>query len=276
METKLIAAEIATGAGVSTIVTSSKTPENIFSIIEYITASTDHTPHGHIGPLPSLNSSGSSTPAPAPDPNPHTFRPPTLIRPPHTLFLPSSTPLTDLKSWTYHTLNPAGGVIIDVRTHHILSRPDSVGRLFPVGVLAVKGAFASGQAVRILVRRRRDGSTDAHDTISPLSYSNSSPMTQPATPQLFPDSLSSPVSFIEPLSRGGPGVSISEAVRRAGRAPSLTNLTESDGKENSATNHHPHPETELDEDDDWEHVEVGRGLASYNSADIQKIKGHKR
>ncbi|KAG8995686.1 hypothetical protein FRB90_000122 [Tulasnella sp. 427] len=35
METKLIAAEIATGAGVSVIITSSRRPENIFDIIQY-------------------------------------------------------------------------------------------------------------------------------------------------------------------------------------------------------------------------------------------------
>ena len=35
METKLIAAEIATAAGVTTVVTSSKDPKNIFRIIEY-------------------------------------------------------------------------------------------------------------------------------------------------------------------------------------------------------------------------------------------------
>ncbi|KAF9507888.1 hypothetical protein BS47DRAFT_1373801 [Hydnum rufescens UP504] len=273
METKLIAAEIATGAGVSTIVTSSKTPENIFSIIEYIMASTDHTPHGHATPLPSLISSG--TKLPAPDPNPHTIRPPTLVRPPHTLFLPSSTPLTDLKSWTYHTLNPAGSVIVDAGAHRVLSRPDSGGRLLPVGVLAVKGTFASGQAVRILVRRRRDGSADAQDTLIRASYSNYSPSTQPATPQLIPDSLSSPVSFIEPISRNSSGVSISEAARRAAWVAGLNGLPEPEGKENGTANDSHQLETELIEDDDWEHVEVGRGLANYNSADIHKVKGHK-
>src|SRR6266567_4277423 len=89
METKLIAAEIATAAGVSTIITSSRHPASLFAILEY-----------QSGP-----DSGGTNP---------------ITRPLHTLFTPSATPLGDLKAWTRHTLTPAGAVIIDAGAHSVL------------------------------------------------------------------------------------------------------------------------------------------------------------
>ena len=128
METKLIAAEIATETGVTTIISNSKKPRVISEIIEYYNSlkSVPATPD---------ESGGSSSPA--------------LPRPPHTVFEPSSNPLRDLKSWTSHTLFPSGTIIIDAGAHHVLSRRESGGRLLPAGVVDVIGAFASGQAVRI-------------------------------------------------------------------------------------------------------------------------------
>jgi hypothetical protein len=79
METKLIAAEIATAAGVSTITTPSRHPASLFAILEYQGAT---------------SGSGSSGTNP-------------ITRPLHTLFKPSATPLRDLKAWTRHTLAPA-------------------------------------------------------------------------------------------------------------------------------------------------------------------------
>jgi glutamate 5-kinase len=122
METKLIAADIATAAGVRTIIASSQNPKRVFDIVDWTT-----------------KQSSSNTP-----PTP---------RPVHTQFAPSPTPLRSLKAWTFHTLNPSGGVIIDSGAHAVLSRRDSGGRLLAAGVIGVKGTFASGQAVRILVRR---------------------------------------------------------------------------------------------------------------------------
>jgi glutamate 5-kinase len=48
-------------------------------------------------------------------------------------------------------------VIIDPGAHSVLSRRESGGRLPAAGVLSVRGAFASGQAVRILVRKKASG-----------------------------------------------------------------------------------------------------------------------
>ncbi|KAJ7655375.1 Aspartate/glutamate/uridylate kinase [Mycena rosella] len=232
METKLIAAEIATGAGVTTIISSSKNPESIFGIIEY------HIAQRSMPGTPSETVSGWTIPTVEPT-DPIT---PALIRPPHTVFTASVLPMRDLKSWTSHTLFPAGSVIIDSGAHNVLSRRESGGRLLAAGVHGVIGAFASGQAVRILIRRRPEGS-GADDSAARMPALLE---TRPPTPTLVAaSSMSSSITSLEPLSRSISSVSLSEM--KVGS-----------------------PADELSEADV---VEVGRGLANYNSAQILKVKG---
>lgn len=195
METKIIAAEMASGAGVSTIITSSKRPENILTIIEY---------HNSIKRL-----SGSASPSIE-----NTPRPPSV--PLHTMFTASPAPMRDLKSWTSHTLYPAGSVIIDTGAHSVLSRRESGGRLLAAGVIGVVGTFASGQAVRIAVLPRSDPASSLQKT-------------RPSTPSL-----------------------------------PVTPLEESE---------HSDDDVVLEKYTDTDVVEVGRGLASYNSVQISKVKG---
>ncbi|KZV90832.1 glutamate 5-kinase, partial [Exidia glandulosa HHB12029] len=73
METKLIAAEIATGAGVATVILSSQNVRRLTQIIDYNNAHVLHPSTDPSNPLP---------------------------RPPHTIFTPSIAPLPDLKLWT--------------------------------------------------------------------------------------------------------------------------------------------------------------------------------
>ncbi|KAJ7189549.1 glutamate 5-kinase [Mycena pura] len=220
METKLIAAEIATGVGVTTIISSSKSPENIFGIIEYHSAQKS----GWATPPESL--SGRTSPVPD-------GASPVLTRPPHTVFTASALPIRDLKSWTSHTLFPAGSVIIDSGAHHVLSRRESGGRLLAVGVHGVLGAFASGQAVRIVIRRT---GTDEAAASMPATLE-----TRPTTPTLAAaSSMSSSITSLEPLAS----------------SPSVEDSAEK-------------PEDYSDADV----IEVGRGLANYNSAQIMKVKG---
>ncbi|KAI6037127.1 Aspartate/glutamate/uridylate kinase [Pisolithus microcarpus] len=127
------------GAGVTTIITSSKIPSTIVDIIDYYTTLR----------LTSRPSSGTSSPVPklqAID---------LEHRPPHTVFKPSPVPVRDLKAWTSHTLYPAGGVIIDCGAHAV-SRRESGGRLLRWGSRC-SWIFASGQAVRILIRCLPEG-----------------------------------------------------------------------------------------------------------------------
>lgn len=276
METKLIAAEIATSAGVSTVVTTSKIPENIFNIIEYITVN---------GSSPKLDPVIVSQSSPPPDPNPNAPQPPLVARPPHTLFTPSNLPLSDLKAWTTHTLTPAGSVIVDSGAYRVLSRRESGGRLLAAGVLAVQGSFASGQAVRILIRRIPDSVSNHSTGDAKFTYHHdlSTPATRPSTPKLgpmyVPDSMSSSISSIDVFSRHASFTAISISAATNARDDVTSNAV-------SHSTAIPAPIQELEEqtltgdldasETGWEHIEVGRGLANYNSAEIRKVRGCKR
>ncbi|KAI0692230.1 glutamate 5-kinase [Cytidiella melzeri] len=259
METKLIAADIATAAGVTTIITSSKDPRSILKIIDYNSA---------LNPIPIKTASGRSSPAleniQTADSTPLSTLP--LSRPPHTVFKPSLTPLRDLKSWTSHTLHPAGSVIIDSGAHQVLSRRDSGGRLLAAGVLGVRGAFASGQAVRILVRRSRPleqpetGSEAARAREAYLSGAE----TEPSTPFLpASESISSSISTIDSM-LGTPLTVIGDSEV----TPSVTLKMLPDDDQYLLG-------SGMDETARWEVDEVGRGLANYNSAQISRVKGLK-
>ncbi|KAE9395977.1 glutamate 5-kinase [Gymnopus androsaceus JB14] len=191
METKIIAAEIATGAGVTTIITSSKRPENMFAIIEYHNSLQKAPTTPTIAAAELLLEDSSSVPS-------------TLTRPPHT-------------AWTSHTLFPAGAVVIDAGAHRVLSKRESGGRLLAAGVVGVMGAFASGQAVRVVIRRVEPDVMDTPNTASTQSSRAPSPS------------------------------------RRQ-----LTKLTTTGSLSPSA---------------DEDVIEVGRGLAMYNYAQILRVRG---
>ncbi|OAX33080.1 glutamate 5-kinase [Rhizopogon vinicolor AM-OR11-026] len=253
METKLIAAEIATGAGVTTIIASSKQPSVIVDTIDYYAALKGT----------SLPSSGAASPVPLSQKSKQVDLDQvstslSLPRPPHTVFKPSSIPMRDLKAWTSHTLYPAGSVVIDSGAHVVLSRRESGGRLLPAGVLGVQGSFASGQAVRILVRRCVEGVLAEDEGIAPLTYSNVA-ATTPCTPVLEPGaSLTASVASLDPLSRSGSSSSLADDMTSDSQTviddetPLIEKTYESDG---------------------WDCVEVGRGLANYNSAQISRVMG---
>ncbi|KAL5533493.1 PRO1 [Sanghuangporus sanghuang] len=285
METKLIAAEIATAAGVTTVITSSTHPERIFEIIEYnktsrvspSSSSYSSAPSTPREPLSGRSSPSSEQTTPKKqddrDCTPSPQRSP--VRPPHTIFFPAETPLRDLKSWTAHTLTPAGSVVIDAGAHLVLSRRDSGGRLLPAGVLGIKGSFASGQAVRIVVRKRKPEAppveekdvTTATAKATLASYAHGSPLiTEPSTPVLQPvASMSSSITSLDQFSRP---ISIS-----VDSSPSASTAHPHVGDEEH--HHEYHDKEEEDADDGWDVIEVGRGLANYNSAQIRRVKGMK-
>jgi glutamate 5-kinase len=154
METKLIAAEIATAAGVATVITNSQRPQVVCEIVK------QHAPLPRI----TLGASGTTTPTVSSQQDPISMRmadidaqadgvqTPVSLRPPHTLFTPAAAPMRDLKAWATHTLKPAGAVVIDAGAHAVLSRKESGGRLLAAGVIGIQGVWAGGQAVMILIR----------------------------------------------------------------------------------------------------------------------------
>ncbi|KAI2612906.1 glutamate 5-kinase [Hypoxylon fragiforme] len=145
MGTKIVAARLATSAGVTTVITRSSSPGNIVKIVRYLLATKKCTlsPHSRSG-SETEDSLSHSTASLALD---------TLEKPPlHTRFLPLSHPIRDRYFWILHGLAPHGTIYIDVGAHHAIS--DKAG-LLPVGVLDIEGSFAQQEAVRLVVVERR-------------------------------------------------------------------------------------------------------------------------
>lgn len=168
-------------------------------------------------------------------------------------------------------------------------RRESGGRLLPAGVIRVEGVFASHQAVRLIVRRKRRSvltshvETDSHppspklnpnsssttgSTVSFLSLqattSESSITTYPTTPSIQPAlSLSSSIASLDPLNRSSnpasPGLQHQHATTMTTSGADLGVISEG-----------------VSVALDWEEVEIGKGLAQYNSSEIDRVKGMKR
>ncbi|EOO04377.1 putative glutamate 5-kinase protein [Phaeoacremonium minimum UCRPA7] len=145
MMTKIVAARLATSAGVTTVITRSSNPGNIGRIVQYIQASRSPASlQTHINvedtaddPLAQSISSLNMDIAQKP--------------PLHTRFLPSPTPIRDRTFWILHGLKPHGTVYIDAGAHKALL--DKAG-LLPVGVVDVEGTFAQQESVRLVVVKR--------------------------------------------------------------------------------------------------------------------------
>ena len=141
MGTKIVAARLATSAGVTTIITKSSKPGNIPGIVSYLQS------------LPSPHSSSTTSPSTSQMLEPNTTTPlllPTVV-PMHTRFTPSPNPIRSRSFWLLHGLAPHGTVYIDRGAMTALL---SKAGLLPVGVVAVEGHFAQQEAVRICVTDR--------------------------------------------------------------------------------------------------------------------------
>jgi glutamate 5-kinase len=333
METKLIAAEIASAGGVSTIICKSSNPANVLDIIGHISANKSAASLAQ--PVPtavstpssvmnsdsedSSNSNSSSvtsiastvTAAPVGSTSTSSHSNHSEARPLYTLFKPSTHPLRDVKSWTTYALAPSGSVIIDVGAHAVLSRRESGGRLLAVGVVGVAGTFAPGQAVRILVRRhleRKDhhqlvfghqqkgsmGGAAALPAFKEVADSQGASPATPSTPNLSPKSTIGSISTMELLSRSASHGSLDAEAADVEATPMVSKLTlEPDAHEHneglegqtpsrkatgdsSGSGKKAHVHADVKPEGEWIDVEVGRGLANYNSADITKVMGMKR
>ncbi|KAG0163121.1 hypothetical protein DFQ28_000356 [Apophysomyces sp. BC1034] len=115
MATKLIAADLATAAGVTTMISHGSKVQNILKIIQADEDSTD--------------------------------------LPLHTRFTAKNNPLIDRKWWILHGLHTAGVIYVDEgAAKAILSKDRS--SLFAAGVVDTEGQFVSQQAARIVMRRK--------------------------------------------------------------------------------------------------------------------------
>ncbi len=199
---------------------------------------------------------------------------------------------------------------IDEGAYRAIQRKESGGRLLPAGVLSVAGNFASHQAVRLYVRRRtRSSSHDRRGDDTPQMSGTSTPSARdsqgfpspangpvrqtspsdpspavaiqvknrlsgspiiplPQTPNIVPImSLSSSVASLDPLSRSGPNSPM--VGRRTFEQESLAQAVASASIRGRSL------ELQRDEEE-WEEFEIGKGLALYNSSEIDRVKGHKR
>ncbi|KAI0816440.1 glutamate 5-kinase [Xylaria sp. FL0064] len=158
MGTKIVAARLATSAGVTTVITRSSSPGNIVKIVRYLQATKSLTTSASQTSLSQMNysteeSSTVVTPAETLSRSTASLALETIEKPPlHTRFLPLSAPIRDRYFWLLHGLAPHGTLYIDAGAHAALS--DKAG-LLPVGVLDVEGNFAQQEAVRLVVVDRR-------------------------------------------------------------------------------------------------------------------------
>ncbi|KAL9137160.1 MAG: hypothetical protein Q9175_001617 [Cornicularia normoerica] len=147
MSTKIVAARLATSAGVTTVITRSSNPGNIVNIVNHVQAqkaavvqsdfsSDPATPAGNT-PLSSSISSLHVDTLPTP--------------PLHTRFLPDPFPIRDRSFWLLHGLAAHGTLYIDQGAHRALA---SKAGLFPAGIVDVEGQFAQQEAVRLVVVKR--------------------------------------------------------------------------------------------------------------------------
>ncbi|EGS20412.1 glutamate 5-kinase-like protein [Thermochaetoides thermophila DSM 1495] len=170
MSTKIVAARLATSAGVMTIITRSSNPGNIIKIVKHVQASRSppslaaaattakatraikkqqQFPSAETPDLPQQNPETNPATAAA-SAAPSALATPEKI-PLHTRFLPSQQRIRERHFWILHGLRPHGTLYIDQGAYRAL-----VGKagLLPVGVVDVEGTFAGHEAVRLVVVER--------------------------------------------------------------------------------------------------------------------------
>lgn len=181
MSTKIVAARLATSAGVTTVITRASAPGNISRIAQHVQAT--RSPGG--SPSRSRASSTSSTAsgrdeakerrrqkkkdnAHGETPSPAEADALALALsaaaaaasplPLHTRFLPSPEPIRDRSFWILHGLRPHGAVYIDAGCYRAL-----LGKagLLPAGVVDVEGGFSGHECVRLLVVERTSTTRNA-------------------------------------------------------------------------------------------------------------------
>ncbi|RWA14041.1 hypothetical protein EKO27_g1101 [Xylaria grammica] len=179
MGTKIVAARLATSAGVTTIITRSSSPGNIVKIVRYLQATksiTTSTSHASLSQISHTTEESTTavTPTETASHSKLSLVLDAIEKPPlHTRFLPLSAPMRDRYFWLLHGIAPHGTLYIDAGAHAALS---GKAGLLPVGVLDVEGNFAQQEAVRLVVVDRPAAPPSVHTNLPPPST------TTPPTP----------------------------------------------------------------------------------------------
>ena len=148
MSTKIVAARLATSAGVTTVITRSSNPGNIVNIVNYVQAKKTAA-HVHSETPSNQTTSAEDTPLSSSMSSLHVDALP--IPPLHTRFLPDPFPIRDRSFWLLHGLAAHGTLYIDQGAHRALA---SKAGLLPAGIVDVEGHFAQQEAVRLVVVKR--------------------------------------------------------------------------------------------------------------------------
>ncbi|KAH7070923.1 Aspartate/glutamate/uridylate kinase [Paraphoma chrysanthemicola] len=262
MSTKIVAARLATSAGVTTVITKSSKPGNIGAIIRHAERERkkglssrnstsnlqDHdevplaqaaalnlhnSTHDLSASTGSLRDQDQIARTPSPHPEPEDV-------PLHTRFLPISHPIRDRYFWILHGLAPHGTIYIDQGAWNALN--DKAG-LLPVGIVDVDGHFAQQEAVRIVVVKRLSRS-------SPKSQ----PISQPTTPAATSHSVHAPIPLRHP---------IPHTPTYSSHRPDL---------------HHTHSSSHISSPPPYElhnpaPFEIGRAVVNYSATEIRRIMG---
>ena len=259
MFTKIVAARLATSAGVTTIITKSSKPGNVLQIVEYLEAlkAENSLPSAVEFDINSLD--GSTVISSLPDP------------PLHTRFVACPFPMRDHPFRLLHVLPPHGTVFIDEGAYKALRNKAG---LLPVGVVDVEGSFAQQEAVKLIVVKRlkplihRAKRDLWHSASKSIDSDTSEPLTSsvPGTPQEAPNTLSLS-AYLNNSNLGALEVTLDSTTA------SSTNFT-------SAPTPSSHPLSRSSSQtlpplyaSDPPPQEVGRALVNYSSTEIARIKG---
>ena len=143
METKLIAADLATNSGITTIICNSNYPENINKIVNYKPIYDNSKSLSENNKIEEQNLLSEEIPL-------------------HTRFL--GQPINHVKDrqfWLLHGLKPKGSVIVDYGCFQAITRKNR-GGLLPVGIIAIEGNFNQLECIELkLGKKNKDGSIDS-------------------------------------------------------------------------------------------------------------------
>lgn len=156
MSTKIVAARLATAAGVTTIITRSSKPGNISAIVKHseaqkslrrISANSDLSPQEKLVDTLAAHNGVNIQEAELASML-ESLKPPL-----HTRFMPDPHPIRDRYFWLIHGLAPHGTIYIDRGAHKALINKAG---LLAVGVVDVEGNFGQQECVRLSVLPSRD------------------------------------------------------------------------------------------------------------------------
>ncbi|KAJ4400273.1 Glutamate 5-kinase [Didymella pomorum] len=249
MSTKIVAARLATSAGVTTVITKSSKPGNISAIIKHaeqqrkangsarnsISNFQDDAVDLHASSHDLSNSTSSLPEAQNQTATIHTSQAGAEPAPLHTRFLPISHPIRDRYFWILHGLAPHGTIYIDNGANKALH--DKAG-LLPVGIVDVEGHFAQQEAVRIVVVKRLAGTPAPAPATTP---SLASPTTAEPTHTTH---THAPIPLRHPLLHT-----------------------------HSHAHHGSGAHTPLFEQTNPAPFEIGRAVVNYSASEIRRIKG---